>query len=171
MNAPFPQIEDNREEGAPPPPPARRLWMIGGALAAAAVVSLLGGTGWMLLSGSRGGPIGDDAASVTRAMPETLGGYVELPEIVANLSTGAQPRFVKLKVTLKVNGAPGPIAAQTLELRDAFHSYLNALNPDELFGASGFERLRAGLWRRAQLALGDNASALEDVLIVEFVRQ
>ncbi len=122
-------------------------------------------------------PLGRIAATI--AAPETSrpeiaeGMYVPIPEVVANLSDGARPHFVKVRVTLKASNPASAqaIAAHERELLDVFNGYLHALQAEELFGASGFERLRAGLRRRAELVLGPEAEHLEDVLIVEFIRQ
>lgn len=124
------------------------------------------------LLGWRGDRVALAATEQARVIVSASSVYVELPEMVANLSTGAAPRFVKVRAVLRVEpGRVGDVEAKQAEILDTFIGYLHALHPDELYGASGFERLRAAFHRRAAVVLGDAADALADVLIVEFIRQ
>lgn len=175
------EIDASSETNALPSPRKRvRLWLVLGVPGAAVVLGLallapvvvreglsgMSGLSGMVEATGEGGHGTDDAATA-----EAL--YVQIPEIIANLSTGNAPRFVKVRVVARARSpeAAQLIRSQETELLDVFNGYLHALNPDEYFGAAGFERLRAGLRRRAELVLGERASALSDVLIVEFVRQ
>lgn len=141
-------------------------WAIGAGMA----VSVLCAVAFWL--GARGDLDAFAATDAAIGLSGSNSPYVEMPEIIANLSAGAAPRFVKVRAVLRAKpGGAATIRENMAPIRDLFISYLHALHPDEYYGAAGFERLRAGLRRRAELALGTEASALEDVLIVEFVRQ
>ncbi len=159
------QIED---KSMPSPRPMWRRPLVR-ALAAAAV-AVVAATAFLL--GWRGDRVALAATDQTRVIVSASSVYVELPEIVANLSTGAAPRFVKVRAVLRVSpGRMGDVEMKQAEILDAFTGYLHALHPDELYGAAGFERLRVAFRRRAVVVLGEAADALDDVLLVEFIRQ
>lgn len=148
-----------------------RWWLIAGAPIGGLCVGLM-----LLVPTVIGRALDEPAPSSAIAAtpaPADLGVYVEIPEIVANLSSGSQPRFVKLRLVVRAadEQAATRVSARERELLDVFNGYLHALDPSEYFGAAGFERMRAGLRQRAQLVLGEDTSALRDLLIVEFVRQ
>lgn len=115
----------------------------------------------------------DDGSAENAALGASVGVYVELPEVIANFSTGAEPKFIKVQLVARATDPAGAavIEARQREILDVVNGYLHALDGGEYYGAAGFERLRAGLRRRAQLALGEDAGVMSDLLIVELVRQ
>lgn len=173
------QIEDKSKQAddlSAKPPRRRWFWAAG----AASLVVLAGAVAVVMapvnplnafsggLSSSTAWAAGEEGETITAAAAQ----YIPMPEIIANLSGGAKPRFVKLRVMLRAASGETPaVRARQAEIQDAFVSYLHALHPDEYFGAAGFERLRTGLYHRARLAMGGAPGAVEDVLILEFVRQ
>ena len=98
--------------------------------------------------------------------------FVDLPDLVVNLDTGAQRiRFLKLKVALEV-GSSGD-ADRVLQLSpriiDSFQLYLRALRPEDLNGATGLYRLKEELLARANAAVGQ--TEVRDLLFKEMLVQ
>lgn len=81
--------------------------------------------------------------------------FMDLPDIVANLNTGARrATYVKLKAKLeltKPEDQPVLMAAMPRVL-DLFQGYLREMRPEELRGTAGTYRLREELLARTNLA-------------------
>lgn len=81
--------------------------------------------------------------------------FMDLPDIIANLSTGPRrATFVKLKAKLEL-ARPEDKAALTAALPrvlDLFQGYLREMRPEELRGTAGTYRLREELMARTNLA-------------------
>jgi flagellar FliL protein len=81
--------------------------------------------------------------------------FMDLPDIVANLSTGPRrPTFVKLKAKLELARPEDRVAltAALPRVLDLFQGYLREMRPEELRGTAGTYRLREELMARTNLA-------------------
>ena len=98
--------------------------------------------------------------------------FVDLPEMVANLNTGARrTTFVKLKARLELSkpeDQPAFVAAQPRVI-DLFQTYLREMRPEELRGSAGTYRLREELVTRANIAVAP--ARVVDVLFTELLVQ
>jgi flagellar protein FliL len=131
-------------------------------IAAAAVVVLIAVGAGLFFSGILGG--GEKAAeeevevesevvdgSVEQTPEELNSVYYELEGFIVNLrKVGGQPSFLKMAVTLEVEGAENVVKVQSKlpVIRDTFQVYLRELRADDLQGSSGIFRLREGLLLR-----------------------
>ncbi|MCF3945691.1 flagellar basal body-associated FliL family protein [Acidiphilium sp. AL] len=98
--------------------------------------------------------------------------FVKVPEIVANLNVQAgQDSYAKLKATLELpNGASAQAVMHDMpRIVDVFQTYLRAMHPSELRGASGTYRLREALIDRVRIAAAPNI--VRDVLFEELIVQ
>ncbi len=98
--------------------------------------------------------------------------FLELPEIVANLNSGARKTtYVKLKARLELSGAADAarVTAAMPRLLDMFQTYIREMRPEELRGSAGTYRLREELIARAQMAAAP--ARVRDVLFVEVLIQ
>lgn len=124
-----------------------------------------GGAAWFL--GFRHGGKGQHQAS------EATGPvFVSVPEIVANLIVPpGGDSYAKIKAVIEV---PNAASARALthnmpRVVDVFETYLRAMHPDELRGATGTYRLREALIRRVQAAVAP--ARVEDVLFQQLIVQ
>lgn len=98
--------------------------------------------------------------------------FVSVPEIVANLIVPpGSDSYAKMKAEIEV---PNAEAAHALTRRmprvvDVFETYLRAMHPDDLRGATGTYRLREALIRRVQAAIAP--AEVTDVLFQELIVQ
>lgn len=98
--------------------------------------------------------------------------FVKIPEIIANLNApNGRNSYVKLKATLEL---PSGTSVQAVlhdmpRIVDVFQSYLRAMHPSELNGASGTYRLREALIDRVRIAAAP--SIIDDVLFEELIVQ
>lgn len=144
-------------------PSRRRKWQMAWA-GAAAIGLLAAGLWWLGLSAMF---FGSSRQSVV-AGPV----YVKIPEIIANLNVPAgQDSYVKLKATLELANKKSARAAVADMPRviDVFETYLRAMRPDELRGASGTYRLREALIDRIRVAAAP--ADVKDVLFQELIVQ
>ncbi len=98
--------------------------------------------------------------------------FVEVPEIIANLNTGARKAmYVKLQVRLELAKAEdeATVKATMPRLLDLFQTYLREMRPEELRGSAGSYRLREELTGRANIALAP--VRVVDVLFTEMLIQ
>jgi len=98
--------------------------------------------------------------------------FLELPEIIANLNTGARrTSFLKLKARLELARAEdaSKIQAAMPRILDMFQTYIREMRPEELRGSIGTYRLREELMARANLAVPQ--AQVRDVLFVEMIVQ
>jgi flagellar protein FliL len=156
--------ETDDGEAAPPQRklPFKLLLIAGGAL----LVLAGGGTaGYLLFSGSK-----ESKAAAASIKPVT---FVDVPEVLVNLSTtGAdRPQYLKVKVVLELPDPAAQTQIQTAMPRvmDAFQTYLRELRPNDLDGSAGLYRLKEELTRRVNMAI--SPSRINAVLFKEIVVQ
>jgi flagellar protein FliL len=138
-------------------------------VAAAALVLLLGGAGagvyfFMFKPGET------KAAAAPVAKPVV---FVDLPELLVNLSTagGDRPQYLKVKVVLELSDQAMINQIQPIMPRvmDAFQTYLRELRPSDLDGSAGLYRLKEELTRRVNVSIAP--SRITAVLFKEIVVQ
>ncbi|OYW11786.1 MAG: flagellar basal body protein FliL [Acidiphilium sp. 37-67-22] len=145
-NAADETLPETEGEAAPAKPSRRKLIFICGAVAA--LLLLVGG---LWITGILPRMLGEKP-------PQKVTGpvYVKIPEIVANLDVpGAK--------SAKIATADMP------RIVDVFQTYLRAMRPGELRGASGTYRLREALIDRIEVATAP--AVVKDILFQELIVQ
>jgi flagellar protein FliL len=125
-----------------------------------------GGTGaYLMLAGGK--------EAVATAAPTKPPAYVDVPEVLVNLSTAGSDRtqYLKVKVVLEIpDAALSPQIESTMpRVMDAFQTYLRELRPTDLDGSAGLYRLKEELTRRVNTAIAP--SRITAVLFKEIVVQ
>ncbi len=99
--------------------------------------------------------------------------FVDLPDVLVNLSNAASERtqYLKVKVVLEL---PNPEVVSEIQplmprVMDAFQTYLRELRPTDLDGSAGLYRLKEELTRRVNNAVAPNH--ITAVLFKEIVVQ
>lgn len=99
--------------------------------------------------------------------------FVDLPEVLVNLSNTGSDRtqYLKVKVVLEL---PDALIQQQIQpmmprLMDTFQTYLRELRPSDLDGSAGLYRLKEELTRRVNASLAPNR--VNAVLFKEIVVQ
>jgi flagellar FliL protein len=166
-NAELEEVEADDADGSATPPKgglfSRRNIIIA---AASAVVLIGGGTGtyFMMKKPSEAEPT---AAQVKPPV------FVDVPEVLVNLSTTANERTQYLKVKIVLELADDKLAPQVKStmprVMDAFQTYLRELRPSDLDGSAGLYRLKEELTRRVNVAIAP--SRINAVLFKEIVVQ
>ena len=86
--------------------------------------------------------------------------FVDLPDVLVNLSNAANERtqYLKVKIVLEVPTPEVVTEIQPLMPRvmDAFQTYLRELRPTDLDGSAGLYRLKEELTRRVNAAVAPN---------------
>jgi flagellar FliL protein len=99
--------------------------------------------------------------------------FVDVPEVLVNLSTTANERtqYLKVKIVLELPDATVTPQVQSTMPRvmDAFQTYLRELRPSDLDGSAGLYRLKEELTRRVNVAIAP--SRINAVLFKEIVVQ
>lgn len=98
--------------------------------------------------------------------------FVDLPDVIVNLQpTGTRMRFLKLKVSLEVDGdaEAEAVRALTPRIMDSFQLYLRALAVEEVQGAAGMQRLKEEMLARVHRAV--EPRRIQDVLFKEMLVQ
>ena len=159
-------VEGGEEGGAKAVPkskcPLKLIAIIAGGVVAAGAL----GTGaYMLLGGSH-----ESRAAVPVAKPAV---FVDLPEVLVNLSNTGSDRtqYLKVKVVLEL---PDALLMQQIQpvmprIMDTFQTYLRELRPTDLDGSAGLYRLKEELTRRVNIAIAP--SQVNAVLFKEIVVQ
>ena len=94
--------------------------------------------------------------------------FVELEPLMVSLGHSAEGRHLRIGLTLETGeGQEADIAHAEPKLRDAFTSYLRAVNIEQLEDPAAMTRLRAQLLRRAKVILGHDT--VHGVLITDFL--
>jgi flagellar FliL protein len=165
------KAEDEEEEGADgeqPAQPKRRLPLKLIIIAAAGFVVLAGGGAgayFMFFAGGKGGAVA--------AVPAKPPAFVDVPEVLVNLSTVGADRtqYLKVKIVLEIpDAALSPQIESTMpRVMDAFQTYLRELRPTDLDGSAGLYRLKEELTRRVNTAIAP--SRITAVLFKEIVIQ
>ena len=136
-------------------------------LAAIGVVVLGGGGfgGYRLMFAQR------DSHEATPAAKPAV--FVDLPEVLVNLSNTGTDRtqYLKVRVVLEL---PDQLLMQQIQpvmprVLDTFQTYLRELRPTDLDGSSGLYRLKEELTRRVNAAIAPNK--VSAVLFKEIVVQ
>jgi len=133
--------------------------------AAGAFVVLGGGTGaYMMFGGSK-----DAKPASAQAKPVV---FLDVPEVLVNLSTSGNERtqYLKVKVVLELADAALQPQIQTTMPRvmDAFQTYLRELRPSDLDGSAGLYRLKEELTRRVNAAIAPgriNAVLFKEIVV------
>lgn len=141
---------------------SRKMIMMVGA---GALVLVGGGAGYFMLSGPK-----ETKPVAVQAKPAV---FLDVPEVLVNLSTiaGERTQYLKVKVVLELPDAALTPQIQTTMPRvmDAFQTYLRELRPTDLDGSAGLYRLKEELTRRVNLAIAP--SRINAVLFKEIVVQ
>jgi len=99
--------------------------------------------------------------------------FVDLPEVLVNLSNTGSDRtqYLKVKVVLELpdQALMAQITPVMPRVLDAFQTYLRELRPTDLDGSSGLYRLKEELTRRVNAAIAPNK--VSAVLFKEIVVQ
>ena len=99
--------------------------------------------------------------------------FLDVPEVLVNLSTSGSERtqYLKVKVVLELpDAALSPQIQSTMpRVMDAFQTYLRELRPTDLDGSAGLYRLKEELTRRVNAAIAP--SRINAVLFKEIVVQ
>ncbi|MBS0639015.1 MAG: flagellar basal body-associated FliL family protein [Proteobacteria bacterium] len=167
MSAAPPKSADDGSSETPKPNRKKKLILI----AAPVVVLLLTVTGlWVsgILPAMLGGKKETHEAHKEKSGPP---GYVDLPEMVANLNAVRKPTYIKVVVRIEVPHQEDveKVKAAVPRLQDLFQTYLREVRPEELRGSAGTYRLREELIARANIAVAPNA--VTDVLFTQMLVQ
>lgn len=155
------QNEEGGAEGAAPKS-KRKLIIIG---AAAALVLALGG-GWFFLHGH------GDKEKHAEAEPPKPPVFVDVPEVLVNLSglPGERVQYLKVKVVLEVKDQPmvAQITPTMPRVMDLFQTYMRELRATDLNGSMGLFRLKEELTRRVNAAISPhqvNAVLFKEIVV------
>jgi flagellar FliL protein len=157
---------ESEEEGAQP---KKKLPLKLIAIAAAAVLVLAGGGAgaYFYLSAKH-----EKAEAAKAAAPQIKVAFMDLPDVVVNLSNPGSDRtqYLKIKIVLEVPDSALVAQIQPLMPRviDAFQTYLRELRPTDLDGSAGLYRLKEELTRRVNAAIEPahiNAVLFKELLI------
>lgn len=135
-------------------------------IAAVALLAIGGGGGWFLF-------MRHPAKEVHAAAPVAKPAFIDVPEMMVNLSgqPGERVQYLKVKVVLEVKEAPvvALITPSMPRVTDIFQTYLRELRPADLNGSAGLFRLKEELTRRVNVAIAPNQ--VNAVLFKEVVIQ
>ena len=123
-----------------------------------------------LLSGSRENAA--DMADLEDGQLEPVGaGFVDLPEMLVNMSSGRRASFLKIRVSLELAREDDLTYVESLMPRiiHNFQIYLRELRPEDLQGQNGIHNLREELLNRVNLA--SRPVRIRDVLFKEMLVQ
>lgn len=160
------------EQGAPKPRP---LWKRMPVIAAAALLLagvLGGGIYYLMFAGSTSGAAGKSADKPASVAPAVTPAFLDLPEVMVNLSVAGNERtqYLKLRAVLEI---ADPTLAPKIQpylprIVDAFQVFLRELRPSDLEGSAGIYRLREELTRRVNAAIAPlqvNAVLFKEMVI------
>jgi flagellar FliL protein len=154
--------EEGAEKAAPKPRlPLKLIAVVAGGVVAAGAL----GTGaYMLFGGSH-----ESKAAVAVVKPAV---FVDLPEVLVNLSNTGSDRtqYLKVKVVLEL---PDALLMQQIQpvmprIVDTFQTYLRELRPTDLDGSAGLYRLKEELTRRVNIAIAPakvNAVLFKEIVV------
>ena len=139
-------------------------------------VMIIAGAGLLVLGGGAAGAYwyfgssGHDKPADSLIKPAI---FVDLPDVLVNLSTsgGDRPQYLKVKIVLELPDQAVVAQIQPLMPRvmDAFQTYLRELRATDLDGSAGLYRLKEELTRRVNAAVSPNR--ITAVLFKEIVVQ
>lgn len=143
--------------------PSMKLLIIGGVALAVLVAA---GGGYYVLA--RKHEAAKAEASVVKPAV-----FVDLPEVLVNLSNSGSERTQYLKIKIVLELPDQPMVAQITPIMprvmDAFQTYLRELRPSDLDGSAGLYRLKEELTRRVNASIAPNR--INAVLFKEIVVQ
>jgi flagellar FliL protein len=161
------QPENAEAEGEEGKAPAKRKLPLKLMLIAVGGLVVLCGGGfgaWHFFGGH------SEAAAAPQIKPPV---FVDMPEVLVNLSATGNDRTQYLKVKVVLELADQALAAQIQpvmpRLMDTFQTYLRELRPTDLDGSAGLYRLKEELTRRVNAAIAP--SRINAVLFKEIVIQ
>jgi len=155
------------EAGGEESPPKRKLPLRLIVIALAGSLVLAGGGigSYLLFRGDK-----EAKAAAALIKPPT---FLDVPEVLVNLSTTGSDRtqYLKVKIVLEL---PDPSLQPSVQsamprVMDAFQTYLREMRPTDLDGSAGLYRLREELTRRVNAAI--SPSHINAVLFKELVVQ
>jgi flagellar FliL protein len=160
-------VADGAEGAEAASPPKRKLPLKLMAIIAAGVVLVAGvGIGAYFL-------IGGAKQSHAAPVPVKPAVFVDLPEVLVNLSNTGSDRtqYLKVKVVLELSDQllMQQITPILPRVMDTFQTYLRELRPTDLDGSAGLYRLKEELTRRVNLAIAPNK--VNAVLFKEIIVQ
>ena len=130
----------------------------------------------VLLGGAAGGYVlffAKEAPEKVAEAPPRKPLFVEMPDLLVNMSTGAGERtqYLKIKVVLEVKDQPlvAQIQPNIPRMVDIFQTYLREVRPSDLSGSAGMFRLREELTRRVNATIAPHQ--VNAVLFKEFLVQ
>ena len=164
---PAPEVEPEAEGAETAPQPKKKLPLKMIIIAAAGLLVLGGGAGAYLKFFSHKDEMTAGAPEIRPAI------FVDVPEVLVNLSNAGADRTQYLKVKVVLEVADQALAQQIQpvmpRVMDAFQTYLRELRPTDLDGSAGVYRLKEELTRRVNTAIAP--SHINAVLFKEIVVQ
>ena len=126
-------------------------------------VMIIAGAAFVVLAGAGGGGYyffarkHEPKAEASAAKPAV---FVDLPEVLVNLSNIGSERTQYLKIKIVLELADQPMVTQITpvmpRVMDAFQTYLRELRPSDLDGSAGLYRLKEELTRRVNASVAPN---------------
>jgi len=140
-------------------------------------LAIIAGAGLLVLFGGGGAAyyflFARHVETKTTAVPGKPVVFVDLPEILVNLSNSGNDRtqYLKVKIVLEL---PDQLMVAQIQpvmprVMDAFQTYLRELRPADLDGSAGLYRLKEELTRRVNASIAP--SRINAVLFKEIVVQ
>jgi flagellar FliL protein len=130
-----------------------------------------GGGGYMMWSKSKAEAAKAAAAASAPVVKPPV--FVDLPDVLVNLSStgGERQQYLKIKIVLELSEQAMIQQIQPVMPRvmDAFQTYLRELRPVDLDGSAGLYRLKEELTRRVNSSIAPNR--INAVLFKEIVVQ
>lgn len=117
-------------------------------------------------------PAAEHAAAEAEAPAETVA-YIDMPDLLVNLSTppGTSQRYLKLKIKLEAADEKEKAAVEAVlpRITDGFQTFLREMRVEDLRGSAGMYRLRQELLYRVNIAA--RPAKVKDVLFQEILLQ
>jgi flagellar FliL protein len=137
---------------------------------------IIGGAALLLVGGGVGAYVFLFSAKKVEPKPEAAVAkpvvFVDLPEVVVNLSNPGSERTQYLKVKIVLELAEQKMIEQIQPIMprvlDAFQTYLRELRPSDLDGSAGLYRLKEELTRRVNAAIAParvNAVLFKEIVV------
>jgi flagellar protein FliL len=160
-----PETEDGAAPAAKAGGKSRKLiiMIVGGVIG----LGVLGGGGYFFM-----GHHSAEATAAAAPQPKAPI-FVDMPDVLVNLSSSGSERTQYLKVKIALELPDEQVQAQITpvmpRLLDTFQTYLRELRPSDLDGSAGLYRLKEELTRRVDAAI--SPSKINAVLFKEIVVQ
>ena len=148
------EVEDESEQGAAEAAPKRKFPLKLIMIAVGGLVLLGGGAFGAVKVFSH---LAEEKPKELAAKPAT---FMEMPELLVNLSTTGSERTQYLKIKLVMELPDQAVSQQIRPLiprvTDTFQTYLRELRMSDLDGSAGLYRLKEELTKRVNLAIAPN---------------